>query len=862
MRLLAIVASLVCISTVLVAEPAKVTFRKQPTVTKADGKFVVEFAASVATDVEVAILDAKGEVVRHLAAGVLQESAPTPSTGPDAPPGIVPPLKAGSAQSLAWDGKDDYGQPVAEPATCSARVRLGMGVKLEKIVGGDPYAFWSEHSGQGDHAQWKVEGLEAKADGKVYILGHSTFYGHPVLRQYDARGNYLRTLFPPPAGKPAEEVAGWGVNVREDGTYTLRASFGWSSAVPARPALSGGNGGGGTWCGTITPTPDNGTVCLAGPPRAGNGQLTVGADGTLRKVEMVKVVDGEALPKGLAGPLYSAFSRDGKAQYVSGISAADDRGRPVAAGPWREGQVWKVDPAARKASPFFAITEQELAAGRGGIGSSDPVPFQATQGVAVDAEGHVFVCDRANKRVAVLDAEGKLVRSVPATHPDDVAVSPKSKTIYVTTRFGDYNGAGQLALLKFADWSKDETPAQVISLSKSVGKFPSCSRLAIAQDKGDVLVWVAYVTLPARVYRDAQAGLELVKDFYQSGCQQRALDLRHMMLDQKTGDAYFPDGHGFLFRIKDWKAPKFELCMLDAKTKVNASSVAIDARNRQIYTHYHHAYGALVWAMDRDHFTPVPVAGGGNQVTQQITCSWIFTGLGERGMAASPTGGLATLGVLPDKENRADNYSGPLAYFRPDLTKAPWPPLRFKGFGGKNPDSGGIRFDVRGNLYVGLRGGSGKLPSGFEKDQDYGTTLGRICKYARTGTGQGGDWFPTEPAGPDRVYDIRFGPFAQESKTSWFGVDGYGRIYYPTGLLPQVSVMDNEGNRILAFGTYGNRDSMGGLEGDLVPTKDVPLAWASSVDANDDFIYVTDILNIRLLRLAKTFAAAGICELD
>ncbi|MHC4915227.1 MAG: hypothetical protein ACYTGB_07025, partial [Planctomycetota bacterium] len=62
-------------------------------------------------------------------------------------------------------------------------------------------------------------------------------------------------------------------------------------------------------------------------------------------------------------------------------------------------------------------------------------------------------------------------------------------------------------------------------------------------------------------------------------------------------------------------------------------------------------------------------------------------------------------------------------------------------------------------------------------------------------------------------------------------------------------------NAILAFGTYGNRDSTGGLEGDRVPTKDVPMAWPNSVDATDDWIYVSDIVNIHLLRLAKTFSA-------
>ncbi|MCX6758637.1 MAG: hypothetical protein NTX14_02940, partial [Candidatus Nealsonbacteria bacterium] len=72
-------------------------------------------------------------------------------------------------------------------------------------------------NGQGDHAQWMVTGLEAKSDGSVYVLGNSTFYGAPALRQYDAAGGYRRTVFPPPSGKPVEDVQGWGVNVRADG---------------------------------------------------------------------------------------------------------------------------------------------------------------------------------------------------------------------------------------------------------------------------------------------------------------------------------------------------------------------------------------------------------------------------------------------------------------------------------------------------------------------------------------------------------------------------------------------------------------------------------------------------------------------
>ena len=73
-----------------------------------------------------------------------------------------------------------------------------------------------------------------------------------------------------------------------------------------------------------------------------------------------------------------------------------------------------------------------------------------------------------------------------------------------------------------------------------------------------------------------------------------------------------------------------------------------------------------------------------------------------------------------------------------------------------------------------------------------------------------------------------------------------GGIYYPTNIAPRVTVMDNAGNEILHFGTYGNRDSMGGLPGDKIPTKGIPLAFPNSVGATDNYIYVADMVNLRL----------------
>ncbi|MCA9067336.1 MAG: SMP-30/gluconolactonase/LRE family protein, partial [Planctomycetaceae bacterium] len=757
------------------------------------------------------------------------------------------------------------------------------GVSLEKIVGGDPYAYWSEFSGQGDHAQWMVTGLEAKPDGNVYVLGNSMFYGGPALRQYDARGNYRQTVFPPPAGKPVEDVKGWGINVRADGTYTLQSESRWARATPGRTLLSRS---GKALCASLVPSTGSDTLCITtvSGRASGNQQITIGSDGTLRKNEIATMLGGERLPKnGLSGNFFSALSPDGKSLYVSGLFAVDDRKNAETTGFWRDGQVWNVDLATRTTRVFFALDEKDVISDTkersvSSIGHGTATPYAAFQGVAVDTEGRVFVCDRQNKRIAVLDKEGRLIRAIPVTFPDAVAVHPKSRTIYVTTRFGNYGGNGELKLLKFSDWTTDDAPTTSLRLRDGIGKFRENSLLAVAEDKGETLVWVAYTTLPVRIYRDTGSALELVKDFYEAG-PQRSLDLQHMQVDQKTGDIYIADAQGFCFRLSDWTHPKFEPCMQDEKTPLKASSIAIDARSRHLYTHFQWGAPVYRWSMDGEYFQPapagvleadqvvslpgrpVPVGGFGHATTPPITCSWIFTGLGERGMAIGPGGGLATLGVLPDKNHRSDDYSGPLHYFKPDWNRTPWKPLRFNGFGGKKPRSGGIRFDPRGNLYVGVYDGeTSNVPQGFEKDPDFSATTGRIYKYAPTGSIDGGDLFPREPDAPQKIYDIHYGPLAQQSRNPRFGVDGYGRLYYPTGQQPLVSVIDNEGHLILSFGTYGNRDSMGGLPGDLVPTKDIPMAWPNSVDSTDDFIYVSDIINARILRLKKTFDAVATSE--
>lgn len=827
---------------------------KKPSMAKAGEKWTVSFELDTFTDVEVAIVDAKGKVVRHLAAGVLGKKTP-------------PPLAANAkAQALEWDGKDDYGE-AAKGGPFKARVRAGMGVKLEKIIGGDPYAWYSKEMNSGNHAAWRLSGMELKPDGTVYVLGNSTFTGPPALRQYDAKGTYMRTVFPPPAGKPVEKMKGWGISVREDGSYCPR--FRQLGNPDITTTFFAGHRGA---IADLIPSPHKDKVVVS--KVAGKGQsfdlLTVHRDGYITAdADMKGKLVNEPSPVasngkrswGISGPLYTCLSPDRKSIYLSGIYAQKSESAATD-GFWRDGQVFKVDVATGKAKPFFNIGKvveakhDRIKSPIGGFRMS----YSAVHGVAATEE-NVFVCDRLNKRVVVLDREAKVIKEIPLLHPDAVAVGAKPGVLYVTTRIGgDDSGKGEVKLLKYADWRKDTKPAVAVSLCKFKSQqFVSFNRShLIVNDKGGdgTHVWVGFTFLSIRIYKDQGDRLELVKDFYEAG-PQRCLDFSRLIVDEKTEDVYVADSFVSLFRANDWQNPTLTRCMSAEGKPVHATggAVALDSRNRHLYLIGQKSKPVIRYGLSGKHLAPADTKTSKAHLPAPVLgVGWkIGLGLSTAGFDIAPDGNIARFSRPKTGRGKAMSLS---------IVRA-----------GKSEPSGSIKnvakkyagciaFDRKGNLYAGIVDKApDNIPKGFKGDKNYATQIGRIYKYAPTGSLAKGNLYPTAPKAPAKVYNVHFGDLGGSffRRPSYFAVDGYGRVIYPNSLASYVGVIDNEGNEVLRFGTYGNRDSTGGLEGDLVPTKDIPMAFPKCVDVTDDYIYVGDRANCRMLRIKKTFklTAAG-----
>jgi hypothetical protein len=411
----------------------------------------------------------------------------------------------------------------------------------------------------------------------------------------------------------------------------------------------------------------------------------------------------------------------------------------------------------------------------------------------------------------------------------------------------DYHRRGTVQLLKFNDWRKDDQPTEAIEVSKQgYTREQSHSYIVVCDtDKGSN-VWVAHTQMPVRIYRDQGQGLQLLKDFYRVEGAQRCLGFDRIQVDSLTETVYVQDAHDVVWKIEDWKNPSF------VKIPLQTVSIAIDARQRRIYARTlrdgssSNSVGKVArFHLDQTAYPPANFGDTGtNCVTEKMHYEWCFEGNSDKGIAVATNGNLAVVGKSQDG----------LRVFAGSETKVPWQGTKIADLPN---NAGGVRFDLAGNLYVGYvdKKPTNALP-GFENDRYMGA-IGRIHKYAPTGTLKSGNLFPTPPTAPSRTYDVFYGAFETRSVTRSprFGVDGYGRIYYPTNIAPRVSVMDNAGNEILHFGTYGNRDSMGGLPGDKVPTNDIPLAFPNSVDATDNYIYIADMVNLRLLRLKKRFAA-------
>jgi DNA-binding beta-propeller fold protein YncE len=381
-------------------------FAREPVVTRDGDRVTVSFETEGYCDVTVAVEDAEGRIVRHLASGVLGDNAPKPFA------------RGSRRQTVVWDGKDEQGRYVDDKDSHTVRVSLGLEARFERTL------LWSPHrrvSTQGGtfNSNGAVPAFCAQPEG-VYVFD-GRMYDH--VRLFDHEGTYVRTVYPFPADKLGQ-VAGLK-------THTFPGS---RRELPVRGGTyettfltSGTNYGGGHGTGELHGLAATGMAVRKGRValvcRKLNRLSTDGSTGGLPLEGPTTQIDGRL-------PRSAAFSPDGATLYLTGFVM--DTSFPNTKLHWAQG-VARIDYAKGAKMEVFAGSLSPDAK----HGGSAPGRFKTPCSVDCGPKGRVYVADHFNNRIQVFDPSGKHLKSIPVERPSEVCVDQRSGEIYAFSWYLD-----------------------------------------------------------------------------------------------------------------------------------------------------------------------------------------------------------------------------------------------------------------------------------------------------------------------------------------------------------------------------------------------------------------------------------------
>jgi hypothetical protein len=145
-------------------------------------------------------------------------------------------------------------------------------------------------------------------------------------------------------------------------------------------------------------------------------------------------------------------------------------------------------------------------------------------------------------------------------------------------------------------------------------------------------------------------------------------------------------------------------------------------------------------------------------------------------------------------------------------------------------------------------------------------------------------WDKTMVTGAEWIHPgvSHVGNFGCNCENITFDVDEFGRTFYPDPVLCRVCVIDTAGNDITHFGDYGTENYCGpespvvdpqtkcirlrraddpvGLKSPFA-TPDIAFSWLVGVGVTDNYVYMGDSMNMRLLRAKLVYAVQETCEI-
>ncbi len=796
-------------------------FTRKPTAVRDGANVRIDFAVEGPTDAAVFIEDAKGGVVRHLAAGVLGKTPPRP-------------FAPGLSQSIVWDGKADYAKP-AGGGPFKVRVALGLGAKYGETVCSDPLSIGAR-------------ALAVGPDGTLYVRA-ATGQNWPngtgeILLAYGRDGKYKRQLMPFPADVDPAKLGGLR-------TVTLAGRPAPTVHCVAKRDFYGV---GGHWFkSSMAVTPD-GTVLLpvAGPRLAALTPRGACAWGDFAGPNMLE----KRLGLGARQRVFLAVSGDGKNAYVGGVA---ERNGPKDSYRFA---VYRVPlPARGPAKVFFG---DPAAAAKDKTHLAGP-----PRGLAVDGKGHLLVADQKGDRILVLtEKDGKSVAEIPAKAPDALAVDAKTGAVYVTCS----TGKESMELVKLAGW-RDPKPVARMGLGKW-GLARAQPIMALDAGASPPILWMA-----AAFWRSSwlmrvedRGGKFEVSQINNSelGCG----GFTDISVDRARREVYFKAGGYWRFSEADGKLERYKFALGGGR------SVQLVAGNGGgLYLHHANPHG--IYRFDRAG-KPLAYAGGkGNVIPGIYPDMYVITShqLGVRHdghvfVQANPDKVLRRARYMqhygPDGKKVADgpvwwtsevavgpkfDAAGNIYFAEQIKPKGRSCPPELKDVPGTARLYGGIvKFPPSGGVFS--FGGKIVPPPGAPQARPAPGAATTECIYSW----KSGRDLPCKVTGAEWV---RMGVSHIEHagctcENTRFDVDEFGRVFYPDLCRFRVGVLDTAGNEITHFGGYGNADSAGPKS--AVPEPEIAFSWLVGVAVTDRYAYTGDTLARRLLRARLVYAAEETCE--
>jgi DNA-binding beta-propeller fold protein YncE len=867
-----------CAALTAAGPKADAGFSRKPSAAKEGDHFKISFAAGRETDVEVAVLDGHGKVVRHLAAGVLGKNAPAP-------------LRRDSLeQELSWDGRDDAGNP-AQGAPFRARVRLGVRPALAGFLGRDDNTL----SGG-------IYGLTVNPQGELFVLLADVFRGRSEIRVLDREGKYRRTILPYASSTPEARTAPVG-HVKIGGRRQPLVFNGQGHTLS--PLVAGLRGQTLAWHpdGHLVAASAVGSMCSHGPPRF---LLAFHPEG------------GAPEKTGFVGPRIRAARG-----FMGGAGEGSSRGSDRLAVSLR-GEWIYVAPDIKESGGFqknerhhgvyrVRWTDKDLGAlwlGKKEPGAGDD-EFNDPQGLAVDAQDRLYVCDRGNDRVKVYSPEGKLLGAFPCPSPEQIAVHPSSGEIYLLCRKADrpfdlMKGGDPVSsrILKLGAWTGGPPPerarlefetkrriADFMALDAGASPAKLWTSFYVGYGKPNALVPIVDRGTSLQPGDAAGSGWGLHYPTFLAADPERRrvliteLGAAHSVLDLETG-----------------KRSPFAL---------PGSDLTLD-RHGNIYVMGGYGTNALLRFDPEGKPLPFP-ATGKNRLDLGKNREY-GPSMGPRGLRVAPHGDIYV--------RRSPDHAcvSTVDVWGPDGT------LKKPGFvSGAGSGDSGIGVDNRGNVYLGtnLKPADRPIPEDFaaavpatpwryygKEDRPapwswqyanpYLFHMGSIFAFGPEGGKIYGNYSPKAAfideslalsKAPADALPFKSSYLAWDVKVTGLkwrypgigiiptafdafrGDDGcgclqsnldadlYGRVYAPSAFYSSVEMVDPAGNRIARIGAYGNADSAG--PGSRVPEPEIPFAWPTACDyaEADGRLYVSDSVNRRVVVIRFDAAASETCDL-